>query len=84
MARTVTSPHRKRSEAAYRRTQEKRWARRSGTVFTYRVDPKQLRAEQLAARLAKEPEVFELLEPEMKSLLLAQLGASSVEPGKVE
>lgn len=62
--------------ARVRRHEEQAWARRSGKVFTHRVDPAQLRAEQVAQALAREPRVLELMKPEFRKLVLDQLQAS--------
>jgi hypothetical protein len=50
--------------ARVRRHEEQAWARRSGQVFTHRVDPKQLRAEQVLRALVREPELLELIKQE--------------------
>lgn len=53
-------------------------------MFSYRVDPKQLRAEQLAERLEKEPDLLDLVKPEIAAMLRATLSsASQVEPHDV-
>lgn len=70
-----TAAERRRSlgRARVRRHEERAWAKRSGQVFTHRVDPAQLRAEQVAKAIADDPEVLDLVKPEIAQMLQASL-----------
>lgn len=80
--RTVTSPQRKRAQASQRKRQDREWANRSGQVLTYQVDPKQLKAEQLARLLKKDPDLLDLLKPDIAQMLRATLSHAPEAPAE--
>lgn len=68
---------RKLGRERVRRHEEQAWARRSGKVFTHRMDPTQLRAEQVAKALVEDPAILQLVKPDVAAVIRATLEQAS-------